>query len=60
MSMKTKQKYEIWLIIMLAITSVLFVWRIVEKFTIIAVVGLGLSLAGLIVLAIDLNAKHKK
>ena len=60
MSMKTKQKFEIWLIIMLAITSVLFVWRIVEKFTIIAVVGLGLSLAGLIVLAIDLNAKHKK
>ena len=60
MSMKTKQKYEIWLIIMLAITSVLFVWRIVEKLTIIAVVGLGLSLAGLIVLAIDLNAKHKK
>ena len=60
MSMKTKQKYEIWLIIMLAITSVLFVWRIVVKFTIIAVVGLGLSLAGLIVLAIDLNAKHKK
>ena len=60
MSMKTKQKYEIWLIIMLAITSVLFVWRIVEKNTIIAVVGLGLSLAGLIVLAIDLNAKHKK
>ena len=58
--MKTKQKYEIWLIIMLAITSVLFVWRIVVKFTIIAVVGLGLSLAGLIVLAIDLNAKHKK
>ena len=60
MSIKTKQKFEIWLIIMLAITSVLFVWRIVEKFTIIAVVGLGLSLAGLIVLAIDLNAKHKK